>query len=210
MRSRYATSRLLTPPLPRLVPDGVFDAFGWCESDRLEVRLGPEWETSTPTLGDNPPGLAFVFLAPCDFLPRELARLHVGTLAEEDEWALAPYAIDDATDGLYEARVRPREVLCLAASNLDCLVWGLHDWCHFHNHGPFAEPAWTEVQCDASALVWLWRNRGPLGLDLATWERRRAQLAAVAARRFEQEGLPFDASLYAAPQLLALAQAHSR
>jgi hypothetical protein len=149
--------------------------------------------------------MAFVFTRDCEFLPRELARLHVGELAADDEWALAPYAIDEATDELYARRVPPGEVLCLAARSLDGLVWGLHDWCHFHNHGPFDEPAWTEVQCDASALVWLWQNRAILGLDAARWEERRARLEAVARRRFEAEGLPFETRAYEAERLVDLA-----
>jgi hypothetical protein len=197
--------RLATPPLPCLVPVGVFDAFGWCASDWLELRRDVRWEVRTPTLGQNPPGLAFLFAQVPPYLPSELASLHVGALAHEDEWALAPYAIDDATDELYAHRARPRDVLSLAATNLDALVWGLHDWCHFHNHGPFAEPAWTEVQCDASALVWLWHNRGLLGVDEATWEERRVQLEEVAARRFASEGLRFDVGLYAAARLLEVA-----
>ncbi|MBM4357897.1 MAG: hypothetical protein FJ096_07285 [Deltaproteobacteria bacterium] len=199
--------RLLTPPLPCLVPEGVFDEFGWCASDFLELRRDARWETRTPTSGVNPAGLAFILSHTPPYLPRELAKLHVGALASDDEWALAPYAIDDATDALCLHRARPREVLSLAATNLDALMWGLHDWCHFHNHGPFTEPAWTEVQCDASALVWLWQNRAALGLDEGTWEARRAQLERVASQRFESEGLGFDAGCYARGRLITLAEA---
>lgn len=190
-----------------MVPDGVFDDYGWCESDWLDLRRDARFEITTPSLGDNPPGLAFLLADPPPYLPRELARLHVGSLAREGEWALAPYAIDDATDELHAHRARPRDLLSLAATNLDALVWGLHDWCHFHNHGPFEKPAWTEVQCDSSALVWLWQNRRVLGVSRETWEARRAQLAAIATRRFADEGLSFEPTVYESARLLDLADA---
>ena len=205
VKGRVRRLKLRTPPLPLLVPPTVFDGFAWTASDELEVRLDDRFDLERPTLGNNPEGMAFVFVRECEFLPRELARLHVGDLAADSEWALAPYAIDDATDGLYERRVSPRGLFTLAARSLDALVWGLHDWCHFHNHGPFDEPAWTEVQCDASALVWLWQNREALALDEARWEERREQLIEIAARRFADEGLLFDGALYAPERLLALA-----
>jgi len=199
----HARLVLDTPPLPLMVPPRIFDGFAWGASTSLEVRLACPLDLDTPTLGRNPSGMAFLFLHDCGFLPRELARLHVGDLADAEEWALAPYAIDDATDELYSRRAHPCELLCLATRSLDGLVWGLHDWCHFHNHGPFDEPAWTEVQCDASALVWLWRNRARLGLEATHWEERRAQLEAVARRRFETEGLPFETDAYQAERLLS-------
>lgn len=205
VKARVRTLTLRTPPLPLLVPPMVFDGFAWTASDELEVRLDDRFDLERPTLGNNPEGMAFVFVRECQFLPRELARLHVGDLASDSEWALAPYAIDDATDGLFERRVSPRGLFTLATRSLDALVWGLHDWCHFHNHGPFDEPAWTEVQCDASALVWLWQNREALALDEARWEERREQLIELAARRFADEGLLFDRALYAPERLLALA-----
>jgi hypothetical protein len=200
----YEPLSLATPPLPRLVPDGIFDAFGWCASDRLTFRRGAAFDATTPTTSQNPAGMAFVMLTECSFLPRELARMHVGDLASADEWALAPYGIDDATDELFKERARPRDCLCLAAHNLDGLVWGLHDWCHFHNHGPFDSPAWTEVQCDASALVWLWLNRDVLGLSADEWERRRAQLLGVSRERFVGEGLVLDESFYDGARLRGL------
>ncbi len=203
-RTHVELVRLSTPLLPRLVPAATFDAFGWCESDWLDWRRDEDFEVASATTAQNPAGMAFVFVADCAYLPRELARLHVGALATPDEWALAPYGIDDATDELYQHRDRPRDVLCLAAKNLDALVWGLHDWCHFHNHGPFDSPAWTEVQCDASALVWLWQNRALIGLEPDEWEGRREQLLAVARCRFIREGLVLDEALYSAERLRAL------
>lgn len=125
---------------------------------------------------------------PGAFLPRELARLHAIGLGLGDEDALAPWAIDDATDGLYARRLRPRDVLWLAADNLNALFWGLHDWAHFHNHGPFVEVAWTELQCDTSALAWLWINRDRVPLSEAAWERVRREVEALARGRFAAEG----------------------
>ncbi|HVH43300.1 MAG TPA: hypothetical protein VM925_13185, partial [Labilithrix sp.] len=117
--------------------------------------------------GENPPGLVFVMREECLFLPRELARLHAFGYGLDGELALAPWAIDDATDLLYEHRTCPHDVFWLAASTLDALVWGLHDWAHFHNHGPFDQPAMTELQCDLVALAWLRGNAERIGLDEA-------------------------------------------
>ena len=183
---------LLTPPIARRVPDGVFDAFGWCESDVLAWRR-PAFDAAGELDPGNPARMVFVMHAPCPFLPRELARLHAfGLGLGDDDFCLAPYAIDDATDELWARRVRPRDVFWLAADNLNALVWGLHDWAHFHNHGPFVERAWTELQCDAAALVWLALNRDAIGVDRAAWGRVHAQIVALGARRFAEEGQSFD------------------
>jgi hypothetical protein len=119
-------------------------------------------------------------------LPRELASLHAFGYGLKDEWALAPYAIDDATDLLYERRVRPRDVLWLAAPTLDALVWGLHDWAHFHNHGPFDDAPTTELQCDLVAFAWLRLNADRIGVDEGTLERVRRELVALSASRFSE------------------------
>lgn len=145
-------------------------------------------------------------------MPRELARLHALGYGLEDEMALAPYAIDDATDLLYEHRVRPRDVFWLAAATLDALVWGLHDWAHFHNHGPFDDPPTTELQCDLLALAWLRLNRESIGIDEATVSRTALELAALSRRRFREASIsppagdldalflgPYPAPLSAAP-----------
>ncbi len=168
------------------MPDGVFDAFGWCESDTLVWGRPCEriLDSSTPIDGSDPARMVFVFHAPVDFLPRELAKLHAFGMGLTDEWALAPYAIDDATDELYARRVRPQDVLWLAADNLNALFWGLHDWSHFHNHGPFEERAWTELQCDVAALHWMWLNRETLGVDDTVWTRARHEVAALGRSRF--------------------------
>jgi hypothetical protein len=198
---------LQTPPIARLVPDGVFDGFGWCESDVLEWgRPRVAWGADVEMTTDNPPGMAFVLRASCSFLPSELARLHVRGMGLSEQWALAPYAIDDATDELYARRVRPRDLLWLAAAHLPALAWGLHDWAHFHNHGPFVERAWTELQCDAAALVWLWINREAIGLGPLQWEGARLAFLRASAARFDEEGKPFEPAPLDASLLQRLAR----
>jgi hypothetical protein len=203
------SQQLLVPSLPRVAAsilhphdatersrhERVFDAWAWCASDVLEWRRpssSPVLEKTLAVESDNPPELAFVFHdgADCTFLPRELARFHARGYGLEEQWALAPYAIDDATDLLYERRVRPRDVLWLAASSLRALVWGLHDWAHFHNHGPFDEPALTELECDLVALEWLRINREVAGISDADVARVAADLAALSRSRFVAEGRP--------------------
>lgn len=186
---------LSVPSMPRVVADGVFDAWAWCPSDVLEWErpradreAGSPLDTRAAIDGQNPAGLCFVMHAECTYLPRELAALHAPGHGFREEWALAPYGIDDATDRLYEHRRRPREVLFLAARDLSSLVWGLHDWVHFHNHGPFDDPPTTELQCDLMALAWLRRNRELVEVDSAAIERVARQLAALAARRFADDG----------------------
>lgn len=175
--------------MPRVVRDGVFDAWSWCASDVLDWRTPlarGSFDLARRIDATNPAGLAFVMHAECTFLPRELARLHVPGYGLGDELALAPYAIDDATDLLYERRVRPRDVFWLAASSLDALVWGLHDWAHFHNHGPFDDPPTTELQCDLVALAWIRLNAERIGLDDAAVDRVRAELVALSRSRFTE------------------------
>jgi hypothetical protein len=183
--------------MPCVVAEGVFDAWSWCESDVVDWRMPlppAAFDVNRRIDAQNPPGLAFVMHAECIFLPRELARLHVAGYGLRDEMALAPYAIDDATDLLYERRVRPRDVFWLAAGSLDALVWGLHDWVHFHNHGPFDDPPMTELQCDLVALAWLRMNSRAIGLHPPTLERVEAELVALARSRFTEDGRepPFD------------------
>lgn len=202
--------RLATPPVACLAPDGleppVFDAFGWCESDWLDWRRPATarpgmWDSDSRLDGSDPRGMVFVLHGPADFLPRELARLHAFGLGLVDEEALAPWGIDDATDGLYAHRVRPRDALWLAADNLNALFWGLHDWAHFHSHGPFEQRAWTELQCDASALAWLWKNKGAIGLASDAWERVRDEAVLLSRQRFAAEGETLDETLLAAEWL---------
>lgn len=142
--------------------------------------------------GQNPSNLVFVMKDPAKhrFLPAEQANLHaIGYRLPDTELALAPYAIDDATDLLYEHRVPPREVFWLAASSLDALVWGLHDWVHFHNHGPFDQPAMTELQCDLVALAWLELNAEVIGIRHDQIVRVTHDLATLSRRRFAEEGI---------------------
>ena len=134
--------------------------------------------------------MVFVLREPQAFLPMELANLHAFGLGLTDEMALAPYGIDDATDGLFAHGVRPHDAMWLAADNLNALVWGLHDWAHFHNHGPFEARAWTELQCDGTALAWLVRNQSVIGLGDAVLTRVRAELSAISRGRFAAENVP--------------------
>jgi hypothetical protein len=185
----------------------VFDAFGWCESDVLEWRRPRgSWDEATPIDGSDPARMVFVLRdaagGAAPFLPHELARVHAVGLGLGEERALAPWAIDDATDGFFEHRVRPRDALWLAADNLNALFWGLHDWAHFHNHGPFERRAWTELQCDVAALGWLWANRSQVPLSEATWERVRREAAALSRARFAAEGEPWDEALLAPERVL--------
>jgi len=188
----------------------VFDAFAWCASDWLDWRAPPSGriDDATPLDGTDPHRMVFVFHegAPRDFLPRELARLHAPNLGLDHEEALAPWGIDAATDELFAHRVTPREVMWLAADNLNALFWGLHDWAHFHNHGPFEQRAWTELQCDASALAWLWTNREAIGLASDAWERVHDEAIKLSRQRFEAEGMKLDESRLAAPRLKELAR----
>ncbi len=184
---------LATPPVRRIVPDAVFDGFGWWPSDTLEWRRPDVWAPRANVTETNPAGMVFVMREACVFLPRELASLHAPGLGLSDEWALAPYAIDDATDQLFARRIPPGSLLWLAAGDLAGLVWGLHDWAHFHNHGPFEARALTELQCDAAALAWLFLNRRAAGVDDATCEGVRLALSGVARGRFAEEGAPYDA-----------------
>ena len=207
MRPAPPPVRLATPPPACLVPRGVFDAFGWCASDWLDWRRPADigaWDDATPLDGTDPRRMVFVFHSPCEFLPRELARLHAFGLGLTDEEALAPWGIDDATDELHARRVRPRDVMWLAADNLNALFWGLHDWAHFHSHGAFEQRAWTELQCDATALAWLWMNREAVGLASDVWERCRTQAVTLSAGRFAGEGLAMDEGMLAAERLQRL------
>src|ERR1019366_9688783 len=61
LRAMPRVVRLATPPALRLVPDGVFDAYGWCGSDELEG--GPPagtWDDATPIDGSDPARMVFV------------------------------------------------------------------------------------------------------------------------------------------------------
>ena len=197
--SSVLTITLATPTRPcslarvGVAVETVFDAWAWCSSDVLEWRRPATSRLLDKSMvidAQNPGELVFVFREGADstFLPRELARFHAKGYGLEDEWALAPYAIDDATDLLYERRVPPSTLFWVAAPSLRALVWGLHDWAHFHNHGPFDEPALTELACDFVALSWLRTNRDAIGLDDGDLRRVALELAALSRTRFEAEG----------------------
>ncbi|MBI5514658.1 MAG: hypothetical protein HY909_12860 [Deltaproteobacteria bacterium] len=176
-------ARLQTPPLPRLVPDGVFDAFAWHPSTHLLWRC-PDDNLATNTLDPAlPQRLVFVLQSPWEVVPTELAWVHLGRaraqrLGLADARCLAPYAIDDATDQLWAHRRPAVDTFWLATDNLNALFWALHDWAHFHNHGPFTDRPATELQCDASALAWLWLNRDILSLIPSRWDTLRAEVLA--------------------------------
>jgi hypothetical protein len=182
---------LHVPPMACVVASDVFDAWAWCESDVVTWRRAkPETRLNRPIDGNNPPGLVFVVhdRTRASFRPRELARLHTHGHGFEEEEALAPWAIDDATDLLYEHRVRPRDALYIAADSLEALTWGLHDWVHFHNHGPFDDPPSTELQCDLVALAWLRLNRSHIGCTEEELSAVARDLAALSRRRFAEAG----------------------
>ena len=138
--------------------------------------------------GADPERMVFVFQGPCDFLPRELAKVHAFGYGFDEEWALAPYGIDDATDELFARAVAPRGLLFLAADNLNALFWGLHDWVHFHNHGPFEDVAWTELQCDLTALHWLAKNRERIGISSSRFGNLIHEVDEITMQRFEGHG----------------------
>lgn len=200
------TTRLRVPAMPCVVLGGVFDAWSWCASDHL-AWSHHEHLAEGSVAATNPADLVFVVtdgeVAERIGLPRELARLHAKGFGFDDTtWALAPYAIDDATDLLHETRTRPRDVLALCAPSLPALVWGLHDWAHFHNHGPFDDPPMTELACDLVALAWLRENRDAIGIDEGVVARVAQDLAEVTRRRFAEAGraVPCDAeAIFAGP-----------
>jgi len=177
---------LATPPVPLVVPADVFDGFAWCKSEAIEWRR-PAWDESTPIDGSDPARMVFVLKQRVDWLPRELARLHAFGLGLTDEWALAPYAIDDATDELWARGVAPHDLLWLAADNLNALYWGLHDWAHFHNHGPFEQRALNELQCDAAALAWIAHNRERIGLGAERFAELEREIVTLASKRLDAE-----------------------
>jgi len=205
------TTTLATPPMPLLAPPAVFDGFSWCASDTLQWAhpANRPFDLTTPVDGSDPARMVFVFREPVDFLPRELAKLHAFGLGLEDEWALAPYAIDDATDELFARKIRPRDLLWLAADNLNALFWGLHDWSHFHNHGPFEERAWNELQCDAAALFWIWINRAVIDLDDGAWLHLHRAVTQGTVARFAAEGKAIDESVRASLSAKAITELRS-
>ena len=190
-------TRLATPPIPCIVHANVFDAFAWHPSESLEWLTRDGLGVRELPSSKNPPGLGFVLRGEAGafpFLPREDAHLHLpGVPLAEGATMLAPWAIDDATDLLYETRTPPNDALTLATTSLAALYWGLHDWAHFHNHGDFVERAANELQCDCAALSWLWINRAAIGLSEARWSRLRGEV--LDAHRDRCQRLPPAAAM---------------
>lgn len=201
-------TRLATPPIPCIVHATVFDAFAWHPSESLEWLTRDGLGARELPSSKNPPGLGFVLRGETGafpFLPREDAHLHLpGVPLPEGATMLAPWAIDDATDLLYETRTPPNDALALATTSLAALYWGLHDWAHFHSHGPFVEIAATELQCDASALAWLAWNAETVGLDDATFDALCRFARALGEERCAAEGVSLDLDALSPRRVTAL------
>jgi hypothetical protein len=147
------------PPIGCAVSPEVFDAYAWNTSSTVRIRR-PSTLARAPLFSeDNPSEMGFVVSERGNFLPREDATLHFPDLCTPGESLLAPYAIDDATDELYAHNVPADTCMVLVSRSVRGLFWGLHDWAHFHNHGPFENVPETELQCDLAALAWMKLNR---------------------------------------------------
>jgi hypothetical protein len=193
--STYASVICEVPPIACVTPAPVWDAFAWHPSTTLRVRL-PKGELSgTRPSAQNPADLHFVFIGPDLGLPKELARLHTPNLANESEYVLAPYAIDDATDVLHAEHAEPKATFEAAVTSAAALFWALHDWSHFHNHGPFIERAWTELQCDQAALYWTLHNRSLFALETAWLRALITEAEARSVERFRDENVEVPAIL---------------
>lgn len=184
-------ARLSTAPIPRLVDSAVLPDFEWAAPRWLDVLLPDAGvDPRDAVTADNPPRMLFLVAEGAAVtLPTEPGALHLPGLPDAAR-VLAPWAIDDATDAFFEARVPPEEVLVLATDSLRGLFWGLHDWAHFHSHGPFDRVAETELQCDVAALVWLSDNRAALAVAPLQLERIAADVVALWHDRFTAEGRP--------------------
>jgi hypothetical protein len=164
------------PALPRLVSAETFDfdGFGWCSSTALTVRMPKVLSRTEPVTGENPGEMLFLLRGEALFLPKELAYLHLADLSPQalGEWSLAPYAIDDATDELFARKLTPAPWMTLVTRSVRGLFWGLHDWSHFHNHGPFINIPETELQCDLAALHWM-------RLNISAWGGSKHELQEI-------------------------------
>lgn len=185
LAARGRTTLLLTPPIARVVPDGVFDAYAWAEPQWLFWHHDGEFDRELPT-SDNPPGAVFLLDTRVIELPSEPAELHVPAIVRTGTRCLAPWGIDAATDGLFAQRIPPSSCLALATSSLAGLFWGLHDWFHFHHHGSLFDAAWTELQCDRAAFAWTALNASAIGLDARQLEMLARRVRALGEARFEQ------------------------
>jgi hypothetical protein len=183
--------RFDVPPIPCIVSAETFDfdGFGWCASTTLAVRMSSSLSHAEPVTGENPGEMLFLLRGEALFLPKELAYLHLADLSPEarGEWSLAPYAIDDATDELFARKLSPAPWMTLVTRSVRGLFWGLHDWSHFHNHGPFTNIPETELQCDVAALHWM-------RLNMNAWGGSRGELQGIASHVFAHALKRFTAS----------------
>lgn len=180
-------ARLSTGSIERLVDSAVLPAHEWTRPRWLDVLTPATLDMDSQITADNPPRMLFVLASTATLdLPAESGVLHFRELPEHSR-VLAPWAIDDATDRLFETRTPPEELLCLATDSLRGLFWGLHDWAHFHSHGPFERIAETELQCDVAALVWLWEARASFSIDAQRYARVVEDVLAIWRERFMAE-----------------------
>ncbi len=187
-------ARLSTCPVSRFVDSAVLPHFEWAPPRWLDVLLpATGLDTRDAVTADNPARMLFVVANDTSLLlPTEAGCGHWRALPDGAR-VLAPWAIDDATDAFFEARTAPEEVLTLATDSLRGVFWGLHDWAHFHSHGPFERVAETELQCDVAALVWLGDNRLVLDLDLDALARVTRDVLALWQVRYAAEARVLEA-----------------
>ena len=124
----------------------------------------------------------------CDVLAARARALHAFGLGLDDEEALAPWAIDDATDELYAharraarrpvARGRQPERALLGAPRLGALSPPRARSSSGRGPSSSATPA---------ALAWLWANRDAVPLERRCWERLRGEALALSRTRFAAE-----------------------
>lgn len=185
-------ARLSTGPVSRLVDAAVLPDHEWATPRWLDVTFPDVFDRKERVTADNPPRMLFVLSPTCAVeLPSESGILHMREL-DADSRVLAPWAIDDATDRLFLASTAPEPIMSLATDSLRGLFWGLHDWAHFHSHGPFERIAETELQCDVAALVWLWEARATFLVDESTYARIVADVLALWQQRFSAEARAHD------------------
>lgn len=185
-------ARLSLGSIQRLVDAVVLPDYEWAIPRRLDVAVPATFDRDGRVTADNPPRMLFVLDAACTLdLPSEAGCLHMRELGAEAR-VLAPWGIDAATDLLFETRTPPEELMTLATDSLRGLFWGLHDWAHFHSHGPFERIAETELQCDVAALIWLWEAREPFGIDVTRYGLVVDDVLAIWAERFRAEARAYQ------------------
>jgi hypothetical protein len=187
-QSSHFVQRWRVPPIACAVSPDVFDAYAWSTSSTVHIRQPYALARAPLFSDDNPSEMGFVLSERGHFLPHEDATLHFPDLCEPGETLLAPYAIDDATDELYAHDVAADTCMELVSRSVRGVFWGLHDWAHFHNHGPFENIPETELQCDLAALAWMKLNR-----DL--WHATDAELETLARAVFVHARARFGGAL---------------